>query len=68
SNSKLLSREIATSLRGRTLTYEVFPLSFREYLEFNKVELDLYHTSTRAKIANLFEKFLLEGGFPEIAV
>ncbi|MCD6539710.1 MAG: AAA family ATPase, partial [Candidatus Omnitrophica bacterium] len=46
SNSKLLSREIATSLRGRTITYEVFPLSFREYLEFNKVDIDLYHTST----------------------
>ena len=66
SNSKLLSREIATSLRGRTITYEVFPLSFREYLEFNKVDIDLYHTSTIAKIANLFEKFLFEGGFPEL--
>ena len=33
SNSKLLSKEIATTLRGRTLTYEVYPLSFAEYLE-----------------------------------
>ena len=30
SNSKLLSTEIATSLRGRTLSFEVFPLSFKE--------------------------------------
>ena len=28
SSSKLLGREIATALRGRTITYEVFPLSF----------------------------------------
>ncbi len=33
SSSKLLSSEIATSLRGRTITYEIFPFSFREYLK-----------------------------------
>ena len=32
SSSKLLSQEIATSLRGRTLSYNLFPLSFREFL------------------------------------
>ena len=32
SNSRMLSREIATSLRGRTLTYEIFPFSFTEFL------------------------------------
>ncbi|HUW67085.1 MAG TPA: AAA family ATPase [Candidatus Nanoarchaeia archaeon] len=32
SSSKMLSREIATSLRGRTLSYNLFPLSFREFL------------------------------------
>jgi len=66
SNSRLLSREIATSLRGRTITLEVLPLSFREYLRFNRVSIDLYHTGSRAKIVSLFEQFLQEGGFPEI--
>lgn len=32
SSSKLLSKEIATELRGRTLSFTVFPLSFPEYL------------------------------------
>ena len=32
SNSKLLSREISTSLRGRSINFEIFPLSFEEYL------------------------------------
>ena len=50
SNSKLLSRDIATSLRGRTITYEVFPLSFREYLAFEKIEVDLYSTKSLAFI------------------
>lgn len=67
SNSRFLSKEIATSLRGRTITYEIFPLSFSEYLNFKDVEPDLYHSQTRAKIMNLFERYLLEGGFPEIA-
>ncbi|MBI4654328.1 MAG: ATP-binding protein [Nitrospirae bacterium] len=68
SNSRLLSREIATSLRGRTLTCEVFPLSFMEYLRFHDAGIDLYHSKSRSKIANLFERFLFEGGFPEIIV
>jgi len=66
SNSRLLSKEIATSLRGRTLTLEVFPLTFKEYLQFNQISIDLYHTGTRAKIISFFERFLREGGFPEI--
>lgn len=37
SNARFLSSEIATSLRGRTVSYEVFPLSFREYLSFKGV-------------------------------
>ena len=67
SNSKLLSKEIATSIRGRTITYEAYPLSFDEFLDFNGINIDLYHSKSRAKIANLFEKFLFQGGFIEIA-
>ncbi len=33
SSSHLLSREIATGLRGRSISYEVFPLSFAEFLQ-----------------------------------
>ena len=65
SNSKLLSRDIATSLRGRTITYEVFPLSFREYLAFENIEVDLHSTKSLAFIHNRLEKFLHEGAFPE---
>ena len=32
SSSKLLSKEIASSLRGRSLSFEIFPFSFKEYL------------------------------------
>jgi len=38
SNSRLLSTEIATELRGRSVSYTLYPLSFSEYLDFNKAE------------------------------
>jgi predicted AAA+ superfamily ATPase len=65
-NSKLLSSEIATSLRGRTLVFEVYPLSFCEYLSFKEIDVDLYASKSLAYIKNEQEKFLKEGGFPEI--
>ncbi len=66
SNSKLLSSEIATSLRGRTLTFEVFPLSFKEFLDFNEIEIDFYTTQSRALIKSMLERYLQIGGFPEL--
>jgi len=66
SSSKLLSKEIATSLRGRTLTYEVFPLSFKEYLSFNNLEVDLYSPKKTAYIKNSFNKYVSTTAFPEL--
>jgi uncharacterized protein len=67
SNSKLLSQEIATSLRGRSLSFEVMPLSFKEYLDFKNIDkTDRYSTKNSSIINNAFEKFLLLGGYPEI--
>lgn len=68
SNSRMLSSELATSLRGRTLQYEEFPLSFREYCEFTDVEMNYYVPENRAKLINAFREYLHRGGFPEIAL
>lgn len=65
SNSKLLSSEISTSLRGRTLSYEVYPLSFSEYLSFKEIEVDLYSSKSLAYIKNALKSFLTDGAFPE---
>jgi predicted AAA+ superfamily ATPase len=65
SNSKLLSSEIATSLRGRTLSYEVYPLSFSEYLLFKGIVVDLYSSKSLAYIKNALDKFLRDGAMPE---
>jgi predicted AAA+ superfamily ATPase len=68
SNSKLLNTDIATSLRGRTLSFEVFPLSFKEYLTFKDIDIDLYSTKSLVFIKNAQEKFLKDGAFPETLV
>ncbi len=65
SSSKLLSSEIATSLRGRTITYEIFPFSFREYLSYKEIEVNLYSSRSVSYIQNAFGSYLIDGGFAE---
>jgi predicted AAA+ superfamily ATPase len=66
SNSNLLSREIATALRGRTITFEVYPLSFSEFVNVVNPGLNPHSSADKAKIISLFDRFMREGGFPEI--
>jgi len=67
SSSKLLSREIATSLRGRTLSFRLFPLSFREFLAFKGFKLREPPTERRRGILlRLLEEYVEYGGFPGI--
>ena len=70
SSSKLLSKEIATSLRGRTLSYTLLPFSFREFLKMKNISLDFSMPSSREKsvLLNLLDEYLEFGGFPEIVL
>jgi predicted AAA+ superfamily ATPase len=65
SSAKLLSTEIATSLRGRTITYEIFPFSFKEYLEYKNITINLYSSKSLSFIHNELENYLFDGGFAE---
>jgi len=68
SNSKMLSSEIASALRGRTLQFEIFPLSFSEFCDFKNIDRNFYDSSKRAVLFNAFSEYLFKGGFPEIAL
>ena len=70
SSSKLLSKEIATSLRGRSITNLLLPLSFKEFLAFKKLKFDInkIDTETRSKLLNYIEEYLLYGGYPEVVL
>jgi len=66
SSARMLSREIATNLRGRSWSQEVFPFNFSEFASFNGIQTDSKLTSkTSAHLRNLAQKYLLLGGFPE---
>ena len=54
SNASLLGRELGSKLTGRHLTFEVFPFSYGEYLEYRKLK------TGPASLA----RFLDDGGFP----
>ena len=60
SNSKMLFGELATLLSGRTITIEMMPLSFNEYLTFTHQNNDL--TSQREQ----YDNYLEFGGFPAV--
>lgn len=67
SNSRMLSREIASTLGGRYITREVFPFSFKEYLEYNGVTLSknwLYGNERNEVVRNL-DGYLKYGGLSE---
>lgn len=71
SNAKMLSGEINTTLGGRFLTSEVYPYSFREYVNVHRLpvsEHDLLSTEGRANAVRYFNEYLHDGGLPASAL
>lgn len=67
SSARMLSREIATQMRGRALSWEMFPFSFREFLDFRGIDSDGALSSRRRLIiGKAFEDYREQGGFPEV--
>lgn len=66
SSSKLGLKEIPTELRGRTINYTLFPLSFSEYLHFKEVKIGGLLALKEIEIKRVFREYLTYGGFPEI--
>ena len=58
SNAYLLSSELATFLSGRYIEIKVYPLSFKEFLQFNNYD--------KTDIENKFYEYLRYGGLPAI--
>jgi len=69
SSSKLLSREIATQLRGRTYSYLLLPFSFREYLRVKGINVEgLLSKDDESLIRAALRGYMSSGGFPEIVL
>lgn len=64
SNSKIMSDELASKLGGRTVTFKVFPLSFREFIDFRcKTGL-----SDGKNLDGELDAYIKRGGFPVLSV
>ncbi len=66
SSSKLLSSDIATALRGRSIVYNLYPFSFREFcthLNLQTNEID--STRSITLLQSYFQDYLVNGGYPE---
>ena len=61
SNSYLLSGELATKLTGRYVEFELFPLSFEEYLDMKA----FLEKEVNANLLIELNNYLQEGGFPK---
>jgi predicted AAA+ superfamily ATPase len=72
SSSKLLSREIASELRGRTLSFTVYPLSFKEYLKTQNIYIEekekkkVLYGKRKTEFKKQFNIYLKMGGFPAV--
>lgn len=68
SNANLLSRELGTFLTGRHVTIELYPFSFREYLELEQIEVKqdtFYTTEGKALLLGKVQRYMKTGGFPQ---
>ncbi len=69
SSAKLLSKEIATQLRGRSVAIHVFPFSFGEFLKARGFAVKRYLSSAeKAELRNLLHEYLEWGGYPEVVL
>lgn len=70
SSAKLLSREIATSMRGRALEAIVTPFSFREMLRHHDAlpaqPSNRWTKAQRSALHHQLVRYLAMGGFPEV--
>jgi hypothetical protein len=69
SSARLLSREVATAMRGRAMEALVHPFSFREFLRHRETEptraVDRLPKAQRSALEKQLLSYLTDGGFPE---
>ncbi len=67
SSAKLLSKDIATALRGRSIATEIWPYSFNEYLRARTIFLEgnLLSQKIQDVLMQQLKLYLFQGGFPE---
>lgn len=67
SNSELLSSELGSNLAGRFIEFKILPFSFKEYLDFNGININTEKDflTYSQEIRSGFYKYMSNGGLPE---
>ena len=68
SNASMLSSELGSALRGYSLEYETYPLSFNEFCRFREIATDSFLEQDRARLKRAFEVYNQSSAFPEIVL
>lgn len=69
SSSRMMPKEIQTSLRGRAWSIETVPFSFRESLSLKHIDLNdeaVFYGTKKILLKKYFSEYLKWGGFPEV--
>jgi predicted AAA+ superfamily ATPase len=68
SNASLLSQELGTRLTGRSIRVEVFPFSFREFIQYQGEKVPgttVLTTKRRGQLQKLLNEYIVAGGIPD---
>jgi uncharacterized protein len=69
SNASLLSREFGTRLTGRYLPFNLYPFSFKEFLNYKKIALKMFKgvidAVMEAQLKRALTEYIQTGGIPE---
>lgn len=71
SSSFDIKSKFKNSLVGRTINFEIYPLSFEEFLKFKKYPVALHTQLSEIKqqeLIKLFQEYALFGGYPKIVL
>ena len=71
SSSFDIKNKFKNSLVGRTINFEIFPLSFREFLTFKNYNAipGKIHTAIKInELAGLFNEYVIFGGYPAVVL
>ena len=69
SSARLLSKEVATAMRGRSVEIENMPFSFEEFLLYHRVFSEIprnISSSSRSQLRNAVEQYFSIGGMPAV--
>ena len=69
SSSRMLSTDVATEFRGRSIAYELLPFSFREYARYHHALEDrqgMFDKEQQSLLKRACRDYLVQGGFPGV--